>query len=83
MAFGRPDGAAIDIHELASGKRVGQLKATSLTGHLAFHPTERKLAVGCTNGVEIRDLDTGELQAKLPQPSGTGHMAWHPSGSPS
>jgi serine/threonine protein kinase/WD40 repeat protein len=80
MAAAHPDGSAIGIYELASGKRVRELKTTRFTGHMAFHPTERKLAIGCANGVEIRDLDTGDLLATLPQPSGTDCMAWHPNG---
>jgi serine/threonine protein kinase/WD40 repeat protein len=80
MALGRPDGSAIDIYELALGKRVRELKTTLSGKHMAFHPTERMLAIGCANGVEIWDLDTGDLQAKLPLRSGTDSMAWHPNG---
>jgi eukaryotic-like serine/threonine-protein kinase len=80
LAVARNDGY-LDIYDLASGLRVRQLQVGPEPHHLAFHPTEQRLAIAFQDRVEVRDLDTGHMLAKFPLEANAGPWArWRPDG---
>jgi WD40 repeat protein len=77
---GDVDGA-IGVYELPSCRRLRRLEPGPRPHWLAFHPTERKLAVAHHTGVQVRDLETGKVLANFPhvrEPYPCS--AWHPDG---
>jgi serine/threonine protein kinase/WD40 repeat protein len=72
---------AIGVHELPSGRRLRRLEPGPRPDWLAFHPTERKLAVAHHTGVQVRDLETGKVLANFPHARESyPKTAWHPDG---
>jgi serine/threonine protein kinase/WD40 repeat protein len=71
----------IEVYELPSGKRLGQLKPGQQPSVVAFHPREPRLAVAHHTGVAIRDLDTGNVIQQFAYPFEYYPMVgWHPDG---
>jgi serine/threonine protein kinase/WD40 repeat protein len=72
---------AIGVYELPSGRRLRRLEPGPLPHCLAFHPTQRKVAVAHPNGVQVRDLETGKVLASFPHVRDAyPWTAWHPDG---
>jgi WD40 repeat protein len=85
-----PDGRllAIDWQEwvlcfdLATGKEVKRWRLPASAHGLAFHPDNRKLAVGYFNQrpASVYDATSGALLAELPVGMNDHVVAWHPDG---
>jgi WD40 repeat protein len=62
--------------------QVQQQKVGTDPGHLAFHPTQRRLAIAFQARVEVLDLDTENILAKFPlKPNPYAWVNWHPDGN--
>jgi serine/threonine protein kinase/WD40 repeat protein len=79
FALGRADGT-ITLIDLWTGLRLKEMKAQVAPRILAFHPTQRQLAVGDSNRLEVLDLETGAILARLPVWVAFNDMTWHPDG---
>jgi serine/threonine protein kinase/WD40 repeat protein len=80
LAVARNDGG-LEIYDLASGLRVRERQFGAEPRHLAFHPTEQRLAIAFEDRVEVRDLDTGNMLARFPlEPNATPWASWRPDG---
>jgi WD40 repeat protein len=80
FALGEADGT-IGVFELPSGRQLQRLEGRLRPHSLVFHPTERKLAVAHTTGVQLRDLETGKVLANFPHVEEQyPYAAWHPDG---
>jgi serine/threonine protein kinase/WD40 repeat protein len=79
----RTGNGSIHLIELPSGKRVQQLAGGPVPGHLAFHPSQPRLAIVSGTVIQVRDVDSGKVLAQMKQSVGTsyGHVVWHPDGN--
>jgi serine/threonine protein kinase/WD40 repeat protein len=91
LAF-RPDGRqlavghvgkSVSVYDLATGQCVKRLANTLSAAHLAFHPSDSRLAVASNAGVRLFDVDNGSELPVLRHPPGVlwaYSVAWHPDG---
>jgi serine/threonine protein kinase/WD40 repeat protein/tetratricopeptide (TPR) repeat protein len=77
LAVGQNEGF-VDLYDLASGQVIQRIPVGAEPRRLAFHPTQRQLAIGLPGQVEVRD-DAGNKVSEVPLAE-SGHLAWHPGG---
>jgi tetratricopeptide (TPR) repeat protein/WD40 repeat protein len=71
----------IQVYELPSGKQLKQLQTGRRAGNLAFHPTERKIAVRHPGRITVFDVDAGNKLAEFGHPGGEWDaLEWYPDG---
>jgi WD40 repeat protein len=75
----------LDLFDLATGKCLQRIEHATAPNsadgvHLAFHPTEAKVAVAGPNGVSVVDLQAGRVFLKLPDERAAYHVRWHSNG---
>ncbi len=77
VAIALRDGALV-TYETASGREVRRFERFPPVSHMAFHPTERMLAVAVwrQRNVEIRDLESGDVSATLTHASNVASLSW-------
>ena len=82
LAIGHSD-QSVSVYDMDTGKRIWRLRVNTAPFHLAFHPTDYRLAVACGNTVHIFDTDTGkELTSLHHQNPDTiiTSLSWHHDG---
>ncbi len=80
FALGLDDGS-IQVYDLAGGGPPRVLAPGPRPQCLAFHPRERRLAVGHESGIQIRDWETGDVLTNLPGAGDATSIAWRPDGT--
>jgi serine/threonine protein kinase/WD40 repeat protein/tetratricopeptide (TPR) repeat protein len=76
-ATGR-NGGIVELYDLDSGQLTQRFPVGAEPRRLAFHPTQRQLAIGLPGQVEVCD-HAGNKVAEVPLAE-SGHLAWHPGG---
>jgi WD40 repeat protein len=75
----------LDLFDLATRKPLQRIENATAPNsahgvHLAFHPTEAKVAVAGPSGVSVVDLQAGRVLLKLPDEGAAYQVRWHPNG---
>jgi eukaryotic-like serine/threonine-protein kinase len=80
LAVGHAD-KSVSVYDLPTGRRLHHLVVSASPHALAFHQSERRLAVAAGNAVWLFDTDTGRELATLRHASArTRSVAWRPDG---
>jgi WD40 repeat protein len=82
LAVGQPERAL--CYDLATGRELARWRLPARANTMAFHPDNRKLAVGYSRsrGVSVYDSASGTLLADLPVGAVSGQViAWHLDGN--
>jgi eukaryotic-like serine/threonine-protein kinase len=77
LAVGHAD-ASISVYDLASGQRTQRIKVGAEPIHLAYHPSDIRLAVASARGVCIFAGTTGQELHHWPHAANC--VAWNPDG---